>query len=228
MTAVVPWVRFHLVLGHGSRRWFPPFLVLALWSVLAVQSLGPGFGTAAAMYPVAAIWAAWTTIALGSVDDDPHHGLLAAAAGSVARIHRLRALTVAVPGVAWALVMALLVGLLAPVCTDAQRRSPAGAQCDQPRPLAALLALVVLSAGVWAGIGIGSLVHRPILSSRAVTLAGALALLAGMMILPPVQHTLLSIDRGHRGPALVLQAVTAVWAVGAVLAASHLAAHRSR
>lgn len=227
MTAVVPWIRFHLVLGHGSRRWFPPFVLLALWSVLSVQALGPGFGTAAGMYPVAAIWAAWTVIALGSVDDDPHHDLLAAAAGSVGRIHRLRALTVAVPGLAWAVVMALLVGLLAPACTEAQRRSPAVAQCDQPRPVAALLAVAVLSAGVWAGIGIGSLVHRPILRSRAVTLAAALFLLAAMMILPPVQHTLLSIDRGHRGPALVLQAVAAVWAVGAVVAASHLAAHRS-
>lgn len=228
MSIVVAWIRFHLVLGYGSHRWFPPFLALALWSVLAIQSLGPGFSAAASLYPAAAIWAAWTTTAMGSVDDDPHHGLLAAAAGSVGRLHRLRALTVAVPGVAWAVVMALLVGLAAPTCSVAQRQSLARAQCDQPRPVVSLMAVVVLSAGVWAGIGIGSLVHRPIVRSRAVTLAGGLAVLAGMMILPPVQHTLLSIDRGHRGPALVLQAVTAVWAIGAVVAASRLAAHRSR
>lgn len=228
MSFVVPWVRFHLMLGHGSRRWFPPFVVLALWSVLALQSLGPGFGTAAGLVPVAAIWAAWTTIGLGSVDDDPHYDLLAAAAGSVERIHRLRALTVAVPGAAWTLVMGLLVGLLAPTCTEAQRQSAAGAQCDQPRPVASLLAVVVLSAGVAAGIGIGTLCHRPIVRSLAVSLAGALFLLAGIMILPPVQHTLLSVDRGHRTPALVLLGATVVWATGAVVGGSHLAAHRSR
>ena len=158
------WIRFHLVLGYGSMRWLPPFLMLALWSGLGVLSPGPGFAVAAALFPAAAIWAAWTTIAIGSVDDDPHYDLLAAAAGSVARLHRARAATVAVAGTAWAVTVALVITPLGSACSEAQRRSPSALQCDQPRTVVPLVAVTVLTAGVWAGIGIGTLLHRPIVA----------------------------------------------------------------
>jgi len=144
--------------------------------------------SAAFFFPVVFITSIWVTVIIGNIDDDPHREMVAASAGGQRRLHTLRARASAM----------LLIMVHAPLALVVVLGGPNIA-------LQATMAVPLLFLGAIAlGVGVGNLLHRPLVDEVGVAaLAGPLAL-AGLMLFPPVQWVLRQTNDGSSIGAVAL------------------------
>src|SRR4051794_37635970 len=144
-------------------RWVAPTIVFLLAWGLVMADPGPLRSSSASLFPVAAVVMCWLTIAIGNVDDEGHRELCTAEAGSPARLLLVRSLSALVPAVVLAVLVTVGLAIVTP--------SSGGAAAD----LGAVL--VVPLAGGLLGIGIGGLLHRPLVRHLGLTVVGAIGAL---------------------------------------------------
>jgi hypothetical protein len=196
-------IAFHLRLLLRSTRWMAPMLIVLVWTSFTVASPGPALGNASSSFMMLVAATCWLTVAMGNIDDVGHRELVTAIAGSPAQLHRWRALSAYVGANAIALVITV-----ADIASGGAHTRLAGA----PRIIASC---VVLQLGATAlGVGLGTLLHRPVLDSTGVAVLIAIAGLVGLILLPPVQHVLRQFNNGHTGGLVPL--VLATLAAGAI------------
>ncbi|MGO9873075.1 MAG: hypothetical protein ACLPVY_04675 [Acidimicrobiia bacterium] len=209
-------IALNLRLAGRSMRWLGPALMLMIWILASLSAPGPALTNAGNMFLLLVAVSCWLTVAIGNVDDDGHRELLAAAIGSPARLHRSRAISayVAANTISAAGTLACLVASSKPT-----------------RPTAEIVvvgACVLLQLAATAiGVGIGTLLHRPVLRHVGVTLLVAVAALVGTILLPPVQGVLRALNNGRTAGVIALAAAGGVVALAAVAAASALADRRN-
>ena len=209
-------IAFNLRLAARSMRWLGPALILMIWILLAVSAPGPALANAGNMFVLVVALTCWLTVTIGNVDDDGHRELLAAAVGSPGRLHRSRAISayLAANAVGAAGTLACLVATTNPT-----------------RPIAEIVvvgACVLMQLAATAiGVGIGTLLHRPVLRHVGVTLLVTVAALVGIVLLPPVQYVLRALNNGRTTGVVALAAAAGVIAFGAVTAAGALADRRN-
>jgi hypothetical protein len=209
-------IAFNLRLAVRSMRWLAPALILVIWISLTLSGPGPALANAGNAFLMLIGVTCWLTVTIGNVDDDGHRELLAAAIGSPARLHRSRAIAayLAANAVAW---IATIAGLLA-----ATRPT---------RPTSELVvvgACVLLQLAATAvGVGIGTLLHRPVVRHAGFTLLVAAGALIGVILLPPVQFVLRELNDGRTTGVVALAAVAGVISLGAVATAGALADRRN-
>ena len=197
-----------------SMRWVGPFLVLLIWVVLAIGAGGTGLEFASVLFPAYVIVGTWLTIITGNVDDDAHRDLLAAAAGSASRLHVLRSTTVLVMTGTIALAVAVVVAVVA--------------QPGRSTLTVLVVAASVSISGLLIGIGIGTLLHRPLLRHRGLSLLLATGGCIVVMLLAPIQSVHRSLNNGDTNTTWLLFTAALAWAAASVLVASQLTDRRSK
>jgi hypothetical protein len=207
-------ITFTVRLVLRSMRWVGPVLVLLIWVVAAIGGRGTGLELASVLFPAYVIVGTWLTISTGNVDDDAHRDLLAAAAGSASRLHIMRSTTVLVMTGTVAVALAVLVAVVA--------------QPGRARLTVLAVAASVGISGLLIGIGIGTLLHRPLLRHRGLSILLATGGCVLVMLLAPIQGVHRSLNNGDSATTWLLLTAASAWAVGSVLAASQLADRRSR
>jgi hypothetical protein len=205
---------FNLRLTIRSMRWFGAVLIALVWTSFTIASPGPALGNASNAFMMIVGVTCWITVAIGNVDDDGHRELLAAAAGSPGRLQRTRATSAYLAGNAIALVSTIIGIALA---TSPSR------PVSHVRIVGACLLLQLAATAI--GVGIGTLLHRPVLRNGGVTLLASAGALVGLILLPPVQHVLRELNE-DRTDGLVVLAVVALIAGSAAVAASGALADR--
>jgi len=207
-------IAFNLRLTLRSMRWFGAVLVALIWTASTIASPGPALGNASNAFMMIVAVTCWITVAIGNVDDDGHRELLAAVAGSPARLQRSRAISAYLAGNAIALV-STVVGIA--LATSPSR------PVSHVRIIGACLLVQLAATAI--GVGIGTLMHRPVVRNSGVTLLASAGALVGLILLPPVQHVLRQLNDDRTGGLLWL-AVVALVASAAAVAASGVLADR--
>ena len=207
-------IAFNLRLAVRSMRWIGPALLLLVWISLTLSDPGPALANAGNLFLLLVAVTCWITVVIGNVDDDGHRELLAAAAGSPATLHRLRAVS--------AFAGANAISSFGTLACLVVATSPA-------RPTNELVVIgtcVLVQVGATAfGVGIGTLLHRPVLRHAGLALLVAIAALVGLILLPPVQSVLRALDNG-RTTGVIALAAAGVATAFALVAASGALAHR--
>jgi len=196
-------IAFTLHLLARSMRWVAPAIVFLVACGLVLADPGPLRSSSASLFPVQAVVLCWLTIAIGNVDDDGHRELCTAEAGSPARLLVVRSTS----ALALAVVLAVVVTVGLAIVTPGPRSSITD--------LGAVL-VVPLAGGV-LGIGIGGLLHRPIVRHLGLTVVAALGALVVTITTGPATSLLHDVTAGHVTAAYELLAATAV--VGVTLTA---------
>ncbi len=205
---------FNLRLAARSMRWLGPVLIAMIWMSFAVTDPGPALGTAANSFILVVAVACWITIAIGNVDDDGHRELLAAAAGSPARLHRARSLS--------SYAAANVIGTAITVTGIVVASTPTPPM-SHGKVLGACVVLELAATAI--GVGVGSLLHRPVVRHAGATLLVAVGALVGLILLPPVQHVLRQMNDGRIG-GLVPFVVVAIAGGAALVAVAAVLADR--
>jgi hypothetical protein len=209
-------IAFHLRLLARSMRWLGPVLIAVIWTSFTVSDPGPALGNASSSFMMLVAVACWITVAIGNVDDDGHRELLTAAAGSPARLHRMRA--------ASALVAAGLIALIVTVADIAVGTSPSR-PINHAQIIGGCLLLGVVATAI--GVGIGTALHRPVVRNSGGALLAATGGLVVLILLPPVQHVLRQFNDNRTGGLIVLALVGLTAAAAVVTAAGMLADRRN-
>jgi hypothetical protein len=205
-------ITFNLQLTARSMRWFGAALLALVWTSFTIASPGPALGNASNAFMMIVAVTCWLTVAVGNVDDDGHRELLAAAAGSPARLHRSRARSAFVAGNAIALV-STVVGIA--LATSPSRH------ISTVRIIGACVLLQLAATAI--GVGIGTLLHRPVLRNGGLTLLAAAGALVGLILLPPVQHVLRQLNDNRTDGLIALTAVALLAGATAVAVSGALA-----
>jgi hypothetical protein len=209
-------IAFNLRLAGRSMRWLGPALILIIWILATLSAPGPALANAGSLFLLLVALTCWLTVTIGNVDDDGHRELLAAAIGSPAQLHRSRAISayLAANAVSSAGTLACVLAATKPT---------------RPTAEAAVVGACVLMqlAATAIGVGIGTLLHRPVLRHAGVTLLVTVAALVGIILLPPVQSVLRALNDGRTTGVIALAAAGGVIAFAAVTAASALADRRN-
>jgi hypothetical protein len=207
-------IAFTVRLVLRSMRWVAPLLVLLIWVTAAVGGGGTGLELASVLFPAYVIMGTWLTIITGNVDDDAHRDLLAATAGSASRLHVMRSTTVLVMTGTIAVAVAVLVAVVA-----------------QPGRSTITVVVVVASlslSGLLIGTGIGTLLHRPLLRHRGLSILLATGGCILVMLLAPIQSVHRSLNDGDTNTTWLLLTAALAWATASVLTASQLTDRRAR
>ena len=207
-------IAFTVRLVLRSMRWVAPFLVLLIWVVAAIGGGGTGLELASVLFPAYVIVGTWLTIITGNVDDDAHRDLLAAAAGSASRLHVMRSTTVLVMTGTIAVAVAVLVAVVA--------------QPGSSTIMVLVVAASVSMSGLLIGIGIGTLLHRPLLRHRGLSILLATGGCILVMLLAPIQSVHRSLNDGDTNTTWLLLTAALAWATASVLTASQLTDRRAR
>ena len=196
-------------------RWVGPILVLLVWVVAAIGAGGSGLELASVFFPAYMIVGTWLTIITGNIDDDAHRDLLAAAAGSASRLHVLRSIAVLMMTGTIAIAIAVVVAVVA--------------QPGRSTLTVLVVAASVSISGLLIGIGIGTLLHRPLLRHRGMSVLLATGGCIVVMLLAPIQSVHRSLNNGdNNNTTWLLFAAALAWAATSVLAASQLTDRRSK
>jgi len=183
--------------------------LFSIWFSFAVAGSPPALSTAGALVPAFLACGSWITAAIGSMDDRNHRELLAAAAGSPARLHLARSLTS----------FAICFGATA-ICV-----AFVAATLDEPDKSAIIVAsangTALLGASLLA-VAIGSWLYPPLIKQRAVAVLAGLAAVIGVGLLPPIGATLKSLGNGHFSQTIVFGVVSGLVSVSAVFASSQM------
>jgi hypothetical protein len=208
-------IAFDLRLAVRSMRWIGPAMILMVWILASISDPGPALTNAGNMFLLLVALTCWLTVTIGNVDDDGHRELLAAAIGSPARLHRSRALSAYLAANALS-----AVGTLA--CLLASSKPT--------RPTAEIVVVgtcvLMQLAATAIGVGVGTLLHRPVLRHAGVALLVTVAALVGIILAPPVQSVLRALNKGRSTGVIALAAAGVVIALAAVTAAGALADRR--
>lgn len=205
-------ILFNLRLTARSMRWLGAALLVLIWSSFTISDPGSALSNASSAFMVVVAITCWLTIAVGNVDDHGHRELLAAVAGSPARLQRSRAISAYVAGNAIALVPTVVGIALAATPS----RPVSNVRIDGACVLLQLAATAI-------GVGIGTLLHRPVVRNGGVTLLVSIGALVVLVLLPPVQHVLRQLNDDRTGGLLVLSAVALGAGLAAVAASGALA-----
>jgi hypothetical protein len=209
-------IAFNLRLAIRSMRWIGPALILMIFIVTTVSAPGPALANAGSFFLLLVALTCWLTITIGNVDDDGHRELLAAAVGSPGRLHRSRALS--------AYLAANALGVAGTLACLLASSEPTRRTAEYVIVGACVLMQLAATA---LGVGIGTLLHRPVLRHVGVTLLVTGAALVGIILLPPVQFVLRALNDGRTTGVIALAAAGAVVAFVAVTAAGELADRRN-
>ncbi len=205
-------IRFQFWLLMATTRWVGPVLFLLLWVSVTLSPPPPPLEEAAFLFPVAILVTIWLTVIVGGLDDKPHRELVAAAAGGPVRLHLLRATaSMLVVGPA-TVVVVLVVGMVSGEASVGSLAASAG----------------LVMAAVLIGVGIGNVLHPPIVTEIGLAVGLAPILLALIMLLPPIQAVLRMSNNGSIwGAVAVLPAATA-FAATLLTTGSYIVARRSK
>jgi hypothetical protein len=201
-------IAFNLRLAARSMRWLGPALILMIWIPATLSDPGPALANAGNMFLLLVALSCWLTVAIGNVDDDGHRELLAAALGSPGRPHRSRAVSAY-----------LAANVVSAACT------PAGllAATEPARPIAEIVVVgscVLMQLGATAlGVGIGTLLHRPVLRHGGVSLLATAGALVAIILLPPVRCVLRQLNDGRTTGVVALAGAGGVIALAAAAGA---------
>lgn len=197
-----------------TLRWVGPLLLEVAWLAVVLAQPGPVPAAAVGTFPALVLVGCWLAAGAGNVDDDGHRELCTAAVGSAGRLVADRALAaVAVAAVA-AVVAALAVAV--------------GGSPRVASPGEGAVALAVCGAGAALGVGLGSLLHRPLVRRPGPAVLGGVAGAVVVVAAPPTTALLRSADRGDVGAAVVLAAAALGTALVLVALAALLTEHRVR
>jgi hypothetical protein len=205
-------IAFNLRLTLRSMRWLGAALLVLIWASFTISDPGTALSNASSAFMVIVAITCWVTIAVGNVDDDGHRELLAAALGSPARLQRSRAISAYVAGNVIALV-STIVG----IALAATPSRPA----STVRIYGACVLLQLAATAI--GVGIGTLLHRPVIRNGGVTLLVSVGALVVLILLPPVQHVLRQLNDDRTGGLLALSAVALAAGIAAVALSGALA-----
>jgi hypothetical protein len=205
-------IAFNLRLTVRSMRWFGAVLLALIWTSFTIADPGTALGNASSAFLMVVAVTCWITVAVGNVDDDGHRELLTAVAGSPARLQRWRAISAYVAGNAIALVSTVIGIALA---TSPSR------PVSNVRIVGACVLLQLAATAI--GVGIGTLLHRPVLRNGGVTLLVSVGALVVLVLLPPVQHVLRELNDDRTGGLVVLSLVALVAGTAAVALSGALA-----
>jgi hypothetical protein len=199
----------------GSSRWLPPFLLLLIWVSILLSNPGPSVSNHVGAFGGLLIFALWVTVTIGNLDADPHRDLMAAAAGSTARLHGLRAGTAV-----------LVAGAMG--CIIAAVSTAVGTEPDKQVAGSLAIGAALGVAAALMGAGIGTWLHRPVLCHRGAATLLAVAALTGTIVLPPLQAALRAVGEGKDAMVLAVLVPAAVWAVVSILVAARAASTLAR
>jgi hypothetical protein len=203
---------FNLRLTVRSMRWLGPVLIALIWTMFTIASPGTALGNASNAFLMLVAVTCWLTVAIGNVDGDGHRELLAAAAGSPARLQRVRAGAAYLAGNAVALVITV-VGI-------ALATNPSH-PVSQPRIIVACVLVQLAATAI--GVGIGTLLHRPVVRNGGVTLLASAGALVVLILLPPVQRVLRELNDDRTDGLVVLTVVALAAGIAAVAVSGALA-----
>lgn len=202
-------IRFALQLYRHSGRWLAPLVVLMVWFLFAIENAPPSFDTLAALFPAFLTVGCWVAASLGDVDDRNHREMAAAAAGSRGRLHSARAAASLTVCMCFALLQSIYVSL-------------ALEQQGTSTITVGLVCLATLFGACALGVSIGSWLHAPLVSRRAVSVSGGFVAVVLIVLLSPVQDALKKLGNSEVAPAIVLAACTlgaaALAAIGSSIA----------
>jgi len=205
-------IAFGARLTLRSMKWLGPAMLVLLWTSFTAASPGSALSNAGNESFLLVSIAAWLTVGTGNVDDDGHRELLAAAAGSPARLHRSRA--AAAFGIANALALApTIVGVAFAV---SPARSVNGGVI-----VGTCVAVQLAAAAI--GVAIGTFLHRPVVRHGGYALLASIGVIVVLALLPPVQHVLRDLNDDRAASALVASVIALTIGVGAVALAGALA-----
>jgi hypothetical protein len=193
-------IRFTLRVLGRSLRWVAPAMVGALWFLLVLSNPGPVRSNAVAFFPLLAIVGCWLAVLTGNLDDDGHRELCTAIVGSPRRLLIDRA--------AAAAIVTAVVAAAAAVAAIA---------FGSPHSFAWPTAVAVLAlelAGGAIGVGIGAVLHRPLVRHLGITVLGATGALVSAIATPPVTSRLRLVYNGQNAAAYVLLAAATLAACG--------------
>ncbi len=200
---------FHLQLFARSFRWIFPAII---W-LLLVMSLMVGeidVSRLSSLFTLYLPIAVWITVSIGEVDDDAGRDLLIAATGSPVRLHIDRA----------AASLALISSASVVNVALASVRDP-----DKTTTELGAAVAVLVGAGAM-GVGIGTLLHRPVLRSRGVAAVLGLLTVIGVLRFPPLQAAVAEVGRGGYTGAWSVLAGSVIWLSAASGAATWLVGRR--
>jgi len=209
-------IAFHLRLAARSMRWLGPALIVLIWTLLSLSDPGPAIANAANSFIMLVLISSWITVIIGNVDDDGHRELLAAVAGSPANLHRSRALS--------AYLAANVIGAVPTVAGILATSRPT-------RPInetyIVIVCVLMQLAATAIGVGIGTMLHRPVVRHAGITLLASVGAIVGLVLLPPVQYVLRQLNNGRTGGVVAMTAVALVVGVISVATAGELADRRN-
>ena len=176
-------IAFNLRLAARSMRWLAPALIMMIWIVATLSAPGPALANAGNLFLLLVAVTCWLTVTIGNIDDDGHRELLAAAIGSPAQLHRSRSISayLAANTVGTAGTLVCLLATTPPTRRTAQI-------------VVVGICVLMQLAGTAIGVGIGTLLHRPIVRHAGVTLLVTVAALVGTILLPPVRTVLRALN----------------------------------
>jgi hypothetical protein len=209
-------IAFDLRLVVRSTRWLGPLLIALVWTSFTVANPGTALSNASSSFTVLVAVTCWITVAIGNIDDDGHREILAAAAGSPAHLQRRRAVS--------AFVGANVIALVVTAAGFARGISPARST-SQAQIVAGCVLLQLAATAI--GVGIGTLLHRPVVRNVGVTLLVATGALVVLILLPPVQHVLRQLNDDRTGGLIVLTLVALAASAASVGVAGALADRRN-
>ena len=206
-------IRFTIRLVVRSFAWLAPTLVYLTWVAVTIGGGASALSNATGLFYASLVWSIWMTITTGNLDSDEHRELLAAASGSTMRLHAQRALsvlTIAVPLAAVASTLATAAGI----------SNNAGRDW--------LICFLTAIGGGLLGTSFGTLLHRPLLRHRGLTVLLATLFVVTMIVAPPTLWALDAAESGDTLFAVATVAVLGLWCAATVATASRWAASRAR
>lgn len=193
-------------------------LLLLVWVGLVLGPQAPDddphqhVENASACFLAFVICGLWVMVQLGNLDDDPRRDLLAAAAGSSARLHWLRAATT--------LSALALVGL--PVSLAILFRS------GERSAIWLMVIFAILALGSTIGTSLGSWLTRPMMRHRGAVVLLAIAGVIGISRITPINDALATMADGDRSPLLWLLPATAALTTALIGGSARLIGRRAR
>ncbi len=206
-------IRFTLRLVGRSSAWLAPTLVSLIWIAVTIGGRSPALSNAPGLFYASVVWSSWMTISTGNLDTDEHRDLLAAASGSATRLHAQRSMSV--------LVLSL------PACITASAVTVAASVSDNVARDWLVCALMAMS-GSLLGTSFGTLLHRPLLRHRGLTVLFSALLIIVAVVSPTSIWVLDYAESGNTAAAVVITITIGLWCAAAISTASLIAAARAR
>ena len=206
-------IRFTLRLVGRSSAWVAPTVVYLIWVAVTIGGRAAALSNAPGLFYASVVWATWTTVSTGNLDTDEHRDLCAAVTGSATRLHVERSMSV--------LVLSLPVSVVASAVTVAASVSDSVVR-DW------LICVLMAMSGSLLGASFGTLLHRPILRHRGLTVLSAALLIIITVVSPTSFWALDYAETGDTAAAIVITATIGLWCDLAISVSSLLAASRSR